>query len=185
MDLVTDDPTLIERLRLQSGGSVPAVHQPLPADWQALGLRGEGSGGTLVPEVFAVSSGSYILLTTAPQDPLRMRLERIESAFCITREELADVCRTTRKTVYNWLNQDSEPQAKNRQRLFELDVLAEDWLDAGYTQERDQLHKPLIDGKSVMDLLTDERLDRELVLFAGSRLAISNLTGSLKDPFST
>lgn len=184
MDLVSNDPITIERALSRTGGQVSAVHQPLPLDWNSLGLRGEGSGGTIVPEFFTLSSGSYALVTTVEEDPLRTLIQRIESTFGMTREELAKACKTTRKTIYNWLNHEAEPQARNRQRLFDLDILARDWADAGYPQRQDQLNRPLIDGRTVMDLLADDTIDRELILFAGSRLAIGDVNAVLKDPFN-
>ena len=98
--------------------------------------------------------------------------------------KLAKVCNTTRKTIYNWLGGTGEPQERNRERLFVLDVLADDWAGAGYSTDRVILKRPSVDGRSVFEMLCEDPIDSDLVFFAGSRIALHDRRSPLADPFS-
>ena len=185
MELAKEDILMLMDSQNASGHQQAAVHAPLPKHWCEGLTVGEGSGGQVVPEIIAASTGSFVTIDWKQHDPLEALLGRVESAFGITRGQLAQACKTTRKTVYNWIDGTSEPQAKNRERLFTLDVLATDWADAGYTTDRSLLQQPVIDGRSVFELLCDDSIDSELVLFAGSRIAMHRDPVVLADPFST
>ena len=119
------------------------------------------------------------------EDPLRQQVERIERVFGLTPVELANALKASIDSIRAWSNQVEAPSPKQQQRLFHVDLLVGDWVDAGLPQERNELTRPIIDGKSVIDLLCEDRLDRNLVLFAGSRLRLNQLGSRLRDPFNS
>ena len=175
-------------LRLIHSGSVesrPAVCEPMPPSLvKHLDLI-QGSGGALHRELFVDATSSVVIMDYQNPRPLRSVLDKIQSAFGLGITDLAGVACTTRKTIYNWLEGTAEPQKKNLERLFQLSVLAGDWADAGYTKERAEIRQPVVDGHSVLDLLSEESLDAELVLFAGSRLSMTKSKNALANPFSS
>jgi hypothetical protein len=146
----------------------------------------QGSGGNIVADMSFSATGSIFYLDQlSPDDRLFEALEKIEHAFGLNKVELAKVCKTTRKTIYNWLRAESEPQKKNFGRIFDLLVVANDWLDAGFPTDRKSLNQPIVDGRSVFDLLCDAKLDRSLIQFAGSRLRLSGASATpIIDPFA-
>lgn len=185
MELIKDDAFQTLQSHMTSGQQQSAIHTPIPPNWRDAIVFTEGSGGRLVPETIVVNTGSRVTLERYTPDPLESLLERIQSAFGLNKDELAKVCNTTRKTIYNWLGGTSEPQERNRERLFVLDVLADDWAGAGYSTDRVILKQPIVDGRSVFEMLCEDPIDRDLVLFAGSRIALHDRRSPLMDPFST
>jgi len=185
MELVKEDALQVLQSHTPSGQQRSAIHAPIPANLRDAVFSSEGSGGWLVPSIIVTNSGSRLTLELNVSDSLERLLKRIQAAFGINKDELAKVCNATRKTIYNWLDGKSEPQEKNRERLFVLDVLADDWTGAGYTTDRIRLKQAIVDGRSIFDLLCDDPIDSELVLFAGSRSALNDRRSSLADPFST
>lgn len=185
MELAKVDALQALQSHAPSGQQQWAIHAPVPANLRDAVFSSEGSGGRLVPSIIVTNSGSRLTLELNVSDSLESLLKRIQTAFGINKEELAKVCNATRKTIYNWLDGKSEPQEKNRERLFVLDVLADDWASAGYTTDRVRLKQAVVDGRSIFELLCDDSIDIELVLFAGSRSALHDRRSSLADPFST
>lgn len=55
---------------------------------------------------------------------LNTHLAHVTTSLGISYDELAQVLRTHRKTVYRWLADETFPQAHNRARLDELEALA-------------------------------------------------------------
>ena len=185
MELIKDDAFQVLQSHTTSGQQQSAIHAPISANWRDAIFATEGSGGYLVPDIIVASTGSRITLEWHAADPLESLLERIQSAFGLNKDELAKVCNTTRKTIYNWLGGTTEPQERNRERLFTLDVLADDWAGAGYSTDRVTLKQSVVDGQSVFQMLCEEPIDSDLVLFAGSRIALQDRRSPLADPFST
>lgn len=62
---------------------------------------------------------------------LSEQLAHLIASLDITYDELAQVLGTDRKTIYRWLAEESFPQAHNRARLDELEVLV-DRLDESF-----------------------------------------------------
>ncbi len=184
MELAKEDNLAILQAQSGSGQQLAAIHAPLPSGWTGAIAPSEGSGGQMVPELIIETTGSSITLKVVKQDPLAALLNRIEAAFGLTRDELASISRTTRKTIYNWLDGTSAPHKKNQRRLFELDVLATDWANYSYPADRVRLKQPAVDGRSVFELLCEDPLDQELVLFAGARVALQRASNVLADSFA-
>ena len=179
-----DDAARFDLIHSGSVESRPAVCEPIPPSLIAHLDLMQGSGGALYSDLFVDATSSVVVVAYQDPNPLRSVLDRVQSAFGLGVTDLSRVASTTRKTIYNWLDGTSEPQKNNLERLFALDVLARDWSDAGYTNDRSAIRQPIVDGMSVIELLAEEQLDSELLLFAGSRLAMAASNRSLSDPFT-
>jgi hypothetical protein len=113
------------------------------------------------------------------------QVNKICSTFSLTKDELSQVCKIkSRKTLYNWIDGTSKPRKSTMGRIFDLLIIAQAWKQSGFTNKSELINTPILDGLSVLELLTDDVLDKELILFAGSRLNLfSGLEKVLQDPF--
>ena len=70
-------------------------------------------------------------------------------------------------------------------RIFELSSAAQAWKHAGYSGEKHQLRQALLDGQSLFDILNQNKIDIQRLLFIGSRLNImSSPKSNIGDPFA-
>ena len=106
------------------------------------------------------------------------QLSTIKEYFTLSDEELANLVGVSRKTLYNWERQGISKE-KDRQRVFELSVIAEDWNYNKLPTDKEKLFTPVLGSTSIMQMLTDKELDREKIIFAGRRLAHQSLTPSI------
>lgn len=168
--------------------SPPAIHLVLP---EGEGLKRafslyQGSGGVVASLLSMTPSGANTQVHAAPQNKLATAVNEICLAFGLTKEELARVCKVqSRKTLYNWINGEAKPRKSAMSRIFDLLVIARAWLSSGFTADQGQLHEPVLGNQSVFDLLSQPKIDKERILFAGSRLNMSSPTkNELSDPFA-
>ncbi len=165
----------------------PAIHLVLPEEElkQAYFLY-QGSGGEVASLLSANLSGANTQVYTTPQNKLATALNEICLAFGLTKEELAQVCNVqSRKTLYNWINGEAKPRKSALSRIFDLLVTARAWSSSGFSADRDHLYEPVLDDQSVFDLLNQPEIDKERILFAGSRLNLmSPAQNELLDPFA-
>jgi transcriptional regulator with XRE-family HTH domain len=166
----------------------PVIHLVLPegeAIKQAFSLY-QGSGGQLASLLSITPSGANTQVYTQPKNKLATAVDEICLAFGLTKEELAQVCHVqSRKTLYNWINGEAKPRKAAMTRIFDLLVTARAWLGCGYMVDRAQLHEPVLGDQSVFDFLNQQDIDKERILFAGSRLTITSPPrGELQDPFA-
>ena len=148
----------------------------------------QGSGGTSTGMVAWLSNyrratGASIQVQREPENRLGMAVSDICSAFGLTKEELATLCDTTRKTLYNWIDGKVKPRKKSINRVFDLLVVAREWQHAGFSGASTSLHQAVLGEKSVFDLLQQPEIDKDRILFAGSRLTMMSPGGSIADPF--
>ena len=131
-------------------------------------------------------SGTIIQVRTVPQNKLPTAVNEICSAFGLTKEELAKVCKVqSRKTLCNWINGDATPRKSTTIRVFDVLVTARAWLSSGFTADPKQLHRKVLGNQSVFDLLVQPEIDKERILFAGSRLnMLAPENVELSDPFA-
>ena len=101
---------------------------------------------------------------------LEQNLDFIKLTFSLTEEELAKSIGVTRKTLLNWKKYESEPNKEKTQKMFELYILAKNWKGAQFPTDNIKLNSPVLDGKTIKDLLQDSDTDSEKILFAGNRL---------------
>jgi len=167
--------------------SPPAIHLVLSQEElrQTYGLY-QASGGTVTSILINSPAGSKTQIEKAPQSQLANAIQEICSTFGLTKEELTQVCNIqSRKTLYNWINGEVNPRKSAMNRIFRLLTTARAWKHAGLSNSAEFLHKPILDGKSVLNLLTEPEIDKESILFAGSRLSITSPQANpIADPFA-
>lgn len=169
--------------------SPPAIHKSLTKEEMSerLGLY-RGSGGNL-SVIFSTSQTGKYNLKEQDQDcelhnPLNLALDKIRTVFSLNYDELGQVLLKTRKTIYNWLEGSISPHKGNLSRLFYLLTVAEDWEKAGFKVTSKSLHTPILGNQSVFSMLIEPVIDRDKILFSGSRLSLLSEKKSLKDPFA-
>ena len=118
------------------------------------------------------NSGSSVQVR---ENSRQSQLSIIKSTFGLTDQELADILMVSRKTLHNWEKQGVRKE-KDRQRIFELSVISEDWQYNQLPTTRDKLNLAVIELNSVMQMLKEDTLDKERIIFAGRRLAHQSLT---------
>ena len=178
--------------------NVSEIHQILSQEdmEQLYGLY-RGSGGSVSGIYNTVFSGANNIPSTLESEyensgilkntdnQFANKVNNICSTFSLTKDELSQVCKIkSRKTLYNWIDGTSKPRKSTMGRIFDLSIIAQAWKQSGFTNKSELINTPILDGLSVLDLLTDDVLDKELILFAGSRLNLSSgLEKVLQDPF--
>lgn len=165
----------------------PAIHKSLTREEMSerFGLY-QGSGGSLSSIFSTPQTGKYNLKTqdVGLHNPVNSAINKVRIVFGLTQDELGQVLLKTRKTIYNWLDGSSIPHKNSLNRLFYLLTLAEDWEKAGYNAENKNLHTPILDNQSIFSMLSESQLDRDKILFSGSRLSLLSEKKSIKDPFA-
>lgn len=112
-------------------------------------------------------SGSNIQVTYQKRSN---QLQRIKETFGFTDATLAEIIGVSRKTLHNWEQQGIKKE-KDRQRIFELSVISDDWAYNRLPRAIEILSQTVLHELSVLDMLKAEKLDREKIIFAGQRLA--------------
>ena len=132
--------------------------------------------GSLTPTIVNIQaenvSGSRITFydKSDVEDVLPKYFETIKKVFHLTNDELAKTLGVTRKTLHNWATKGEISSPTDKQRLFDLNLLAKNWQDLGLKQDKHSFGIKIMDGKSIKDLLSEKELNTDKVLFAGSRL---------------
>ena len=116
-------------------------------------------------------TGQNYQVINEQKNPLEQKLDTIKSTFAMTEEEIAESIGIRRKTLFNWKKQNSVPNKEKVQSLFDLYVLAKNWMDAGFSKDVFDLEAPVLAGQSIKEMLREPKLDSEKILFAGNRLA--------------
>lgn len=112
-------------------------------------------------------------------------IEETQDAFGLTKGEISAVCRVkTRKTIYNWLNNDSKPRKSAMLRLFDLHEISQTWNQCGFGLSKLDLFEPIDDGDSVFSLLCSDKLNLKQIMFAGSRLRMQRPYKTLSSTFT-
>lgn len=145
-----------------------------------------GSGGTITSMLSTSATGAKTQIKQEPHNKLATAVNDICTAFGLTKEELTQVCHIkSRKTLYNWINGEANPRKSTMKRIFDLLTTAQAWRHAGFSSDRDQIHQAVLNGQNLIDILYQEEIDKELILFVGSRLNIMSPTkGTISDPFA-
>lgn len=110
----------------------------------------------------AQSSPRLVVPDRAEEDDrpplLNEMLGTIRVAFSLTVTELAQVIRVERPTIYSWLGDRAQPQVANLRRMTSIWRLANRWLASAGRPLGDFKRLPVVDGCSVLDLLSGEPL---------------------------
>jgi hypothetical protein len=131
----------------------------------------------LISEPYKVNSKHQLLIQNV--------IENVCDVFALSKGSLAELCDVTRKTVYNWIDKPDTLRSHSARRLFELNVAAIDWKQSGFKLDKVQLKAPVLGRESILSILNESPLNKERLLFAGSRLNILSLTSDkISDPFA-
>ena len=90
-------------------------------------------------------------------------LSTLQHYLSLNLSDLAAVLRVSRPTIYSWLRDESAPQAQNLLRMRQVFRVARIWPGISRKPLGSRLRTPVVEGQSVLDLLSEERLDTELV----------------------
>jgi len=117
---------------------------------------------------------------------LKSLIDSVQHTFNLTVEEIASVCLVSRKTIYNWKDGDkpNKPNKQKLKRLLDASILAKEWSRVLPDISREALELPVVNDKSVISMLLENELNKDLILFAGSRLSMDVELPSLEDPFA-
>ena len=189
----------IEPIPYASGGGISGSLSSIASseEFESLDLGVAGSGSRL-ESFFSYQSGSPVPIRSLeplapitenhPTTDTRMAevLDTIQSAFGMTWNELAQACGKQRRTLYNWRDGVVEPRPAAAERLFMLYRVARDWQSAAYpTPSRAMLRAPMFGDRSLFDLLTADKIERDAIDYIGAGMAIDSLERQpLADPFA-
>jgi hypothetical protein len=90
-------------------------------------------------------------------------LSVLQHHLSLNLSDLAAVLRVSRPTIYSWLRDESAPQAQNLSRMRQLFRVTRIWPGISRKPLGSRLRTPVIEGQSVFDLLSEERIDTEVV----------------------
>lgn len=131
-------------------------------------LVGEHTGGDAVRLIAIACDRSGSVSPVRPTKPLvelpgptrdpREALELIQSALGLSVTALATVMRVERPTIYAWLRASSTPTAANTARIERIAELAEYWLSISGGEAVNDLRAGVLDGKTLLELLSEEHL---------------------------
>jgi hypothetical protein len=113
--------------------------------------------------------------------------DEILAVFGINISTLADLCKVSAKTPYNWRTSEKiiHRKSKGMDRFFEISKAAKNWKSSGYPNISIHLRVPMVKGMSLFDLLMAEKIDAEAIQFLGARLALRDSDSlDIQDPFS-
>lgn len=133
-------------------------------------LEFTGSGSVLIYEVkpeTALAFGTAASIVS----PAEM-VKTVRGTFMLTISDSAQVLKVSRPTVYQWSSLSDIEQIrsrKDRDRLKQLYRLSQWWNQRGQLSGR-WLHETLSNGKSVLDLLSEEPIDENALFSAQSQL---------------
>jgi transcriptional regulator with XRE-family HTH domain len=133
-------------------------------------LAGTGGFGNALFRVISSSGLEFISSASQSADeaeeraptPARM-LAVIRAAFGTNVSQTARVLRVERPTIYAWLREEATPRLVSLQRLLKLYALAREWSRYSEQPASRVLHQPLVDNRSLFELLQEDPL-REFVV---------------------
>jgi len=88
----------------------------------------------------------------------------IRSALSLRVTELAEVMNVQRPTIYGWLEGNFSPQPDKKARISVLFEIAKKWRSLNTAPLGKLLRESMFEGKSILDLLKDERLDKRKII---------------------
>ena len=146
----------------------------------------QGSGGTVTTLQPSSLSGTHTIVGIGSSKNLKVAVDEVCKTFGLTKDDLAEVLNIqSRKTLYNWVNGEAVPRKLTMNRLFDLLMVAKAWRSSGLTVRKEQLKEPILGDRTVFDLLKQPIVDKQLILFAGSRLSFNSKSAErLSDPFA-
>jgi DNA-binding XRE family transcriptional regulator len=150
--------------RLQQDIAIPAIYKnisdQLPVENNRTSPYMRGSRYGTVLGLFMLAPEKTRPPSLNPSD----QVASIEKAFGLNRSQLANVLKTTRKTIYDW---DKGAELTKREiitRLFTLSEIAQSFTDDGmglYIGKN--IRRPVLGRVSLLDLLSKSEFDKEAI----------------------
>jgi DNA-binding transcriptional regulator YiaG len=113
----------------------------------------------------------------------------IRRSFSLTMQQVADLAGVTRAVAHRWREAQSTPRPAHRKRLAVLARIAQEWSATGRAPVGLDLYVPVLDGRSVMDLLARDPIPETQIASLISRVAASRTTQTpvlnLEEVFAT
>lgn len=163
-------PTSINLVKDELGYAIPGVLK--------------GSGGTATVSYSQSPSGAKVSFVISKGNSLAVAIETISATFGLTKEQLADIVGSTRKSIYNWIDGSAAPRTATLNRIHELQLTANEWAKSGLPKPTELLNTPVLEGKTLLELLRNGA-NQNTLLFAGTRLSLQHQPArSLADPFA-
>jgi DNA-binding transcriptional regulator YiaG len=172
------------------------IHRPLKKNEYSLPLDSFTASGANSDWFYRASkSGGVIVSTNAKQNKKTQNdknseytislIEKIQGTFNLSVEETDTICGVTRKTLYNWKDGDS-PRKSKFKRLIDVAFIADYWKSSSLSSDRALLEQPFYKNRSIMELLADKHLDKDTILFVGSRMQLDSINDAapIEDPFA-
>lgn len=182
----------LEYLELSSSGSSryikpPAIYRTLSdTELPKGGNFYNGSGGKFSFFESSYTGSKTTVSATEESYSLPKALEEIMRAFDLIPADLAQALKVkSRKTIYNWINGEASPRKSAIERIFELLMIARAWEQSAMASYKESLHTPVLGEESLLDLISSDKLDKERILFAGSRAQLfASPAKNIRDPFA-
>lgn len=143
-------------------------------------LKLDSSGSAYFLSFEADVSHSQTKSTTPKQILLALA-----NTFCLTQDQLAKICNSSRKSVNNWLNGEL-PNKTKMKRLLNLYMILREWQNLGLNVDKFSVANNVLGGDALLDLLSEHDLSLDKILLAGSRIAMGDNANTpiLDDPFA-
>ena len=191
---MSDGPNLMDYspdFNTASGGSSPIGNPPVieelltPEQLEERYALYKGSGGAFTSIFSGSVTGIKTVIVKIPYNKIATAVDEVCGSFGLTKAEFAELCHQSRKSLYNWIKGESTPRKATMHRIFELLNASRAWQHAGFSNDRQHLSQAVLDGQSLFDILNQDKIDIDQILFVGSRLNIMPAGNtSIKDPFS-
>ncbi|MEH1996980.1 hypothetical protein [Nostoc sp.] len=136
-----------------------------------------GTGGSMLASMRVSTSTTggilYVLKSpltidnTSEKQPIysiQCILSTIRSSLSLNMKEMAKILKVERPTVYAWIGGNSEPHPSNRNRLNEIFSVAKHWETLSALPVGNFVRQSYRNGKSVVDLLSEDVLDKKEIL---------------------
>jgi len=120
-------------------------------------------------------------VVVSPQQKLLIkRINELKRSLGLADEEVASILKTTRKTLHNWQQGNTKPNKTKLLRLIAQHNLLNTWLSNGYphiaTLDVEDKHQ-------VLQMLQQDEVDIDRLLFFGSGLMMNNGFDVIEGPF--
>lgn len=113
------------------------------------------------------------------KNQISKQIDVMKKAFSLNDDEVFKILGISRKMFYTWKNNDSIDDEESRRKFFDLYMLAKNWLELGYSTDRNSILSKEFNGETVFSLLNNFGKDlnnsnKDKILFVG-RCLLRNL----------
>lgn len=113
------------------------------------------------------------------KNQMSKQIDVMKKAFSLNDDEVFKILGISRKMFYTWKNNDSIDDEESRRKFFDLYMLAKNWLELGYSTDRNSILSKEFNGETVFSLLNNFGKDlnnsnKDKILFVG-RCLLRNL----------